>query len=201
MIPLFNTNGVSTSPLGFPMSQNRLAVPTWSYAIEVLPPRQIIELGSAGGGFTMAIAVHACEIGARVISYDTNKPNEAYRYRAHRDNGPQFRVADIWASEIEIASLISLRDTTYLLCDGGDKPRELATFAKYLKPGDVIASHDYDAVHELDPTVPQLERYWPWSEIRKAQGDAVAAANDLEPWMQEHFDLAGWLVYRKRLAP
>lgn len=25
-----------------------------------------------------------------------------------------------------------------------------------------------------------------------------AAANDLEPWMQEHFDLAGWLCYRKR---
>jgi len=85
----------------------------------------------------------------------------------------------------EIAALIRESGTTYVLCDGGDKPRELAVFAKHLKPGDLIAAHDCGT------------EYWPWREIKREQGDAIAKHESLTSWRQEAFDLAGWLVYRR----
>lgn len=63
------------------------------------------------------------------------------------------------------------------------------TFAKYLKPGDVIAAHDYVSPGSV---------WWSWSEIGAEDGAAAASFCDLEPWLQEHFDTAGWLVFRRR---
>ncbi len=200
-IPYYNTDGTSTCPLGFAMSQNRMAVPTWSHAFEIHPPRRVLELGTAGGGLTTALAVHAwnLEPRAEVHTWDLCRPNEKYAPLA-AFLGVQFHVADIWESEAEIRRLIASPGVTYLLCDGGDKARELATFASSCKPGDIIAAHDYNAVHERDPSVPPSDRPWQWCEIRKAHGDVVAAANNLEPWRQEAFDDAGWMAFRKRFA-
>lgn len=196
MIPYYSVVG-PTSPLGFPMSQNRLAVPIWSYALETKPPARIVELGTNNAGFTTALAVHAWNIGARLVTYDLCAPDERIE-RLAKFLGVEFRTGDIWTFESEIAANIRLPGTTFVLCDGGDKARELATFAQYLKPGDVIAGHDYDACHEVDPTIPLNDRPWQWCELRKSQGDVIAQVNDLEPFMQEHLDLAGWLAYVKR---
>ena len=199
LFPLYAIDGSGTHPLGLPMCQNRLAVPMWSYAMEVLPPARIIELGSYSGGFAIALGVHAYRIGARVISYERSRAPMQELAALGRFLGVVFRdQVDLWECETEIAELIAGPGTSYVLCDGGSKPRELAVFAQYLKPGDVIAAHDYDAGHALG--VPDLERPWPWGEISKGDGDAVALVNDLEPWMQEHFDLTGWLAYRRKLA-
>jgi hypothetical protein len=43
-----------------------------------------------------------------------------------------------------IEELIVESGTTILCCDNGDKPREFATFAPVLKPGDLIAVHDWN---------------------------------------------------------
>src|SRR5690348_15294914 len=119
MIPLYNTDGVSTCPLGFPMNQNRLALPVWSYAMEIYPPDRIIELGSYGGGFTTAIGVHAWRIGARVVSYDVSvAPDE--RFKALSDFlGISFITADVFAASTvdAIAGAIREPGVTYLLCD------------------------------------------------------------------------------------
>ncbi len=72
VIPPYNAVGPN-SFLGLPMCQNRFAVPTWSYAMEILPPAQIIELGTYGGGFTVAIAPPS----TLIVS-----PNAPYSYRA-----------------------------------------------------------------------------------------------------------------------
>jgi predicted O-methyltransferase YrrM len=198
MIPLFETDGTSTCPLGLPMCQNRLAVPTWSYAMEKLPPRQIVEIGSYNGGLATALGLHARVIGAQLFTYDINAQSEAI-VPIGKLLGVNFRVADVWEREAEIADIIRRPGSSFVLCDGGNKPRELATFVRYLKPGDVIAAHDYDAMHEANATTPQLERYWPFSEITRAVAEkAIAPYPDLAPWMQEHFDCAGWIVYRRR---
>jgi hypothetical protein len=175
------------------MCQNRLAVPTWSYAMEQLPPARIIEIGSYNGAFATALGLHARAIGARMVTYDRN-PQAENITPLGRALGVEFRVGDTWGLQAEIAHLIRSPGVSFVLCDGGDKPRELATFARHLKPGDVIGAHDYDGA---DPAVPQLERPWPWCETRLSDGERVAAAERLSPWLQEHFDFAGWLVYRK----
>jgi hypothetical protein len=188
VIPSYNAVG-PTCPLGFPMQQNRLAVPTWSYAMECHPPARIVEIGTYNGGFTVALGVHAQQIGARVVTYDVaSAPHERLAPIA-KFLGIEFRTADVWTIEAEIGQLIAGSGVSFVLCDGGNKRREMFTFARYLKPGDVIAAHDY---------VSPGSAWWGWSEIGAVDGAAAAASNDLEPWLQEHFDTAGWLVYRKR---
>lgn len=196
MIPLYNTNGDSTCPLGLPMCQNRLAVPTWSYAMEIYPPTRIVELGTYGAGFTTAIGVHAYRIGAKIITYDQMiAPDQRFADLA-KFLGIVFRnPCDIWKCEDEIAKLIASPGISYVLCDGGDKPRELALFAPYLKPGDVIAAHDYNHMAHFTKDVELMA--WPWGEITREQGVEVATANGLEPFLQEHFDFAGWLAFKK----
>lgn len=198
LFPYFGEGGVSR-PLGLEMSQNRLAVPTWSYAMEIAPPARIVEIGHAGGGFTTALALHAHLIGAEVWSFDLCAVNQRYAPIAHQF-GVHFVQIDVWgqAAQEHLERLIARPGPTFVLCDGGDKHRELALFAPFCKPGDVLAAHDYDAMHERDPSSDQLARPWPWCETRKAVGDEVAQKHNLEPWLQEHFDLAGWLAYRKR---
>jgi hypothetical protein len=189
MMPLFNTDGSSTCPLGLPMNQNRLAVPMWSYAMEAYPPARIVELGSYGGGFTTAIGVHAWRIGAQVVSYDVMQaPDE--RFKALADFlGIRFVQGDVFADpgRSGIVELIRAPGVTYLLCDNGDKRREFEAFAPHLKPGDVIAAHDYCAG----------EQWWPWSEIRREDVQDSVEQGGLHPFLQEHFDLAGWLAFRK----
>lgn len=196
LFPLFNTNGVSTSPLGMPMNQNRLAVPTWSYAMEVLPPARIIELGTWNGGFTCALALHAHMIGAPVITHDVMLPDERIAPIA-RALGVEFVTGDMWPRAPEIGHLIASPGVTFVLCDGGNKLRELDEFAPFCKTGDVIATHDYDAAHEVDPARPSLDRWWPWSEITQQVAQPIADKHGLRPWLQDHFDMAGWLVFRK----
>lgn len=175
------------------MCQNRLAIPTWSYAMEVYPPARIVELGTYSGGLTVALAIHARQIGARVVSIDRNRPDEGLAEIA-RVLAIEFWCGDIWALEGEIAALLAGPGVSYLLCDGGDKRRELKTFAGHLKPGDVIAAHDYAA----DDGTGNENAWWGWGEIRRQDGDSVAEERDLEPWLQDHFDTAAWLAYRRR---
>jgi hypothetical protein len=189
MMPLFNTDGTSTCPLGLPMNQNRLAVPTWSYAIEVYPPARIVELGSYGGGFTTALGVHAWRIGAEVVSYDVMQaPDERFKSLAEF-LGIRFVREDIFTDRgfNSVAECIGAPGVTYLLCDDGDKKREFNSFAPILKAGDVIAAHDYCAE----------ERWWPWSEIAREDVSGTVEQYRLQPFLQEYFDCAGWLAFRK----
>lgn len=182
----------SARPLGLSMCQNRWAVPTWSYAMERRPPARIVEVGTYSGGFACALALHASRIGARVVTYDRALPEEGLRgLAAHL--GVEFRTGDVWELEGEIGGLVAQPGTSFLLCDGGDKPRELRTLARYLKPGDVVAVHDY----ACDDGTGFQNAWWGWEEIRKSDGDAVAAELGLRPWLQDHFDLAAWLCYER----
>lgn len=180
----------ATKPLGIPMCQNRLAVPAWSYAMEIYPPARVIEIGSYNGGFACALGIHASRIGARVVGFDRMEAPSIDLRPLAAFLGVEFRQRDIWEAEGEIADLIRQPGVSYVLCDGGDKPRELATFASYAKAGDVVAAHDYHVEGSQNT-------WWGWGEIGLADGAAAAAAHGLNPWLQDHFDMAAWLVYRK----
>lgn len=193
VIPPYEIGGKSAMPLGLPMCQNRLAVPTWSYAMEVHPPARIVELGTFGGGFTCGIGIHAAQIGARIVTHDVARPDERLASLAAHLR-IEFRTGDIWADQDRIAALIAEPGVSYVLCDGGDKRRELATFARCLKPGDVIAAHDY----AVDDGTGYQNEWWGWGEVDLVDGERVALACDLEPFLQDHFDTAAWLAYRKR---
>jgi predicted O-methyltransferase YrrM len=186
-----------------PLYENRLAVPTWSYAIDHYKPARIIELGTYTGGLSLALGVHAWALGAKIVTYDRMAPNAEISPLA-KFLGVQNRTCDLYTPETitEIRARIREPGITYLLCDGGDKKRELELYMPTLKPGDVIAAHDYD-VHadperpELLDSLPSLERPWPWNEIDAPRAREFAAKNGCAPWMQNYFDAAGWLVFQR----
>ncbi len=193
LIPLVRTDGVPHEVLGFNVSQNRIALPTWSYAFEQVKPALIIELGAYNGGFTTCLGVHAWVIGAKVHSFEIHQAPSG-QWQALTDFlGIKFYKGDIFTAESIQRITWLIREhpmTTYVLCDNGDKKREFNLFADYLKPGDVIGAHDYSCG-------PEAEFWWPWREITQEDVAPAVERNNLKPFLQEYFDMAGWLVYRK----
>lgn len=196
LFPLWNydKNGRSVSepvsPLGFITNQNRMAVPTWSYAMEKYPPARIVEIGAYNGGFTCALAVHAYNIGALVHSFDRQViPNAKYEALGNFLS-IRWYIMDCFSEEgiVMISELCRRPGVTYLLCDGGDKAKEMNLFAPFLKPGDVIGGHDYYV---------ERQDWWGWEELRKPQVEEVLARHRFEPFLQEYFDVCAWLVYRR----
>lgn len=188
MIPAFDTKGEMSRFMGFPMCQNRLSVPAWSYLIEKTYPELIIEIGHWSGGLSCCLAIAMKNIGGKVFAFDVNEPSQ--ELSQWMDLLPlAFRKIDALSPEgIQlISSLISAHSPCAVLCDNGNKPVEFNTYAPFLKKGDIIAAHDF--AH--DPL-------WPWGEITEAQVAESCVKYRLEPYMQEAMHPAGWLVKRKR---
>lgn len=182
--PLFELDG-PTLCMGLDMNQNRMAVPVWSYAMEKYPPQRIIEIGSYNGGFALALAFAGWNEGVTVYSYDVMEaPKEEWRDLA-RFLQVHFLLGNCFGLEEEIRQLVQQPGVTFLLCDGGDKPREFNTFAKHLKPGDVIAAHDFGTI------------YWPWVEISLDRVAGAIEREQLRRWMPDVFNLGGWLAFVK----
>lgn len=197
LFPLWNYDnegrnvGGPVCPLGFITNQNRMALPTWSYAMEMYPPARIVEIGAYNGGFTCALAIHAHNINAQVYSFDRQEiPGDKYR-AIGAYLGICWYVMDCFSPEAVqiIKGLIQMPGVTYLLCDGGNKAEEMKTFGPMLKPGDVIGGHDYFIEPRHD--------WWGFSELRKEMVSGLVDECSLEPFMQEYFDVAAWLVYRR----
>jgi len=53
----------------------------------------------------------------------------------------------------EISQLISQPGKTLLICDGGNKAKEIEIFSKYLKSGDIVIGHDYFKDGIVDDTI------------------------------------------------
>lgn len=171
------------------MNQNRAAVPAWSYAMEIHPPRRIIELGAYNGGFTTCLGVHAYRIGCEVHSFDIGLCPDIQWQSLTEFLGIKFYTADVFseASIAKIGEMIRAPGVTYLLCDNGNKAKEFNLFAPYLKQGDVIAAHDYC----------NDSRIWCGGEIIFAQVSETVSVHDLRPFLQPQFDLAAWIAFQK----
>jgi len=106
-----------------------------------------IDLGTYMGA--SALLMHLAGAG-KVYTYDledlvTDK-NEWINYR----NGDFFKG---WIRD-EVVDLCQRPEPKILFCDGGDKPKEIVTFGRYLQPGDILASHDYGVEWEDEDVQP-----------------------------------------------
>lgn len=185
-LPLWEQEGPTRS-FGFEMNQNRLAVPVWSYAMEMYRPERIIELGSYNGGFTIALAFAGWTNDVALYSFDQMEaPSEQWRAMARFLNVKFYR-ADIFKSEDFIKGLVQMEGPSFLLCDGGDKAKEFEIFSKHLKPGDIIAAHDYHTP------------YWYCGEIKLEHCEKIAGQEGLTRWNADLFEMAGWIAYAKSI--
>ena len=101
-------------------------------------PKRIVELGSGNGVFTTHIAllgsfeVHTFDSGERL----------AWRMPVTLPNIQRYTM-DVFKQLPLLSEIINRKGMTVVLCDNGDKPREVKMLANHLKPGDVIMVHDY----------------------------------------------------------
>lgn len=96
--------------------------------------RAIVELGTWKGGFSLWLHAQAENRDMCFRTYDVIKPER---------QPPNFVQIDIYAEAEEIGKHLKKNAPLILLCDGGNKPRELRTFSMYLKPDSVIVVHDW----------------------------------------------------------
>lgn len=94
----------------------------------------IVELGTGPGGFSLYLAAQA---EARKLTFRT------YDVIAPERRIPGFVRCDIYAIADEIGIHLQRHDPVVLFCDGGNKPRELRTFSRYLSPRSLIVVHDW----------------------------------------------------------
>ena len=190
MIPAFEHHPNSRF-LGFPMSQNRYAIPAWSYLLEKVIPSSIVEIGTSEGGMSCLLAFAARQIGATFDTFDVGDTvNQKIQQTLHAicGSGHGFHRLDCF-EQIGlhiIKDRLALPGVSVLLCDGGNKAKEFQTFARLIKPGDVIAAHDFGD-----------EESWPWHEIKIEDVSEVIENQKLIRFMEDVFESTGWLVCRK----
>lgn len=164
-----------------PIEQHSNVVDVFTTFLSRNTPARVIEIGTAFGGLT-SLMVDLCP-DAKIFTYD-NRPILQTKLPPR----VTAKAMDAFEVEDEIARLIRAPGQVLLLCDGGNKVREFNTFAKYLKPGDLIMAHDYES-----GICPE----WHWIEIRDADIMETVAQQGLDRCEPEIMGLAAWVSYRK----
>lgn len=142
---------------------------------------------------TCLLAVAAMQIKARLSTFDispTMSLETICTLSRIGEGGVEVNTVDSLSSKgiNLIESRIKLPGTSLVLCDGGNKVQEFLTFSPFLKPGDVIAAHDFGG-----------REAWPWVEITIDQVSEVLKKENISRFMNDVFQDSGWLVCRKNL--
>lgn len=150
----------------------------------------IVELGTGRGTLSSFFGLYRVLTKTNMHTFDVNVyPNE----RALKDLGIVVHTEDIFSTST-VKDLIQndLSSKILLVCDNGNKIRELNTFSPYLKPGDFVMAHDYFPTREN-----WMERGCPWSnEINL--NDVKIEKNDLVLIYQELFEPMFWGCFKKK---
>lgn len=144
---LHTFSGVSFG--GVPCAQMFADFYVWEGVLNDQPQlRGIVEIGTFQGGFSLYLSSQARLRGLDFRTYDVVKPERRI---------PGFVQLDVFAHADAVAAHLRRHGPLILLCDGGNKPRELSTFWRYLSSESVIAVHDWGDEISDDDVPPELE--------------------------------------------
>lgn len=137
-----------TSYLGVEAQQWWVDYLMWEQLLNGHPEIEgVVEIGTSAGGFSLYLAHQAEQRGFTFDTFDIYAP---------KINVPGFQQADVFKAPGAVLRLIEGR-TVVLHCDGGDKPREVATFATRLTPGSLCVVHDWDYEFHASDIPPSME--------------------------------------------
>ena len=132
-----------TSFIGITTAQSPRAFALWEKFLTDIDFKRIIEIGTYKWGMSLFFFLWCKTKKAQFFTYDI-KFFPATRVVRELGVTKCFQMVDVFEIENEIANSIQNDGITILFCDGGDKPKELNTFSKYLKRGDFIVVHDWN---------------------------------------------------------
>ena len=139
-----SSNGLNmqTRFIGIKTAQSRNSFLLWEDFLRDKLFARIIEIGTYKWGMSLFFFLWCKTRKAEFFTFDV-KFFPATRVVRLLGVIKCFCKADVFSIEQEIGDLIKSDGMTILFCDGGNKPKELATFSKYLKKGDYICTHDW----------------------------------------------------------
>lgn len=169
--------------LGFNMQQQKGVVEAVHELLSAVEPSRIIELGTGFGGLTVFFGLYGYKHECDVITYD-NEPKDEAVADLIAFLGVERYILDIFSIVDQISERIAESGKTILICDNGNKVREVNTFAGSLKSGDVIMAHDYYEFMTQDPSILGPETV---CEISYDRIQDTCQKNGIETFMPEVF--------------
>lgn len=123
--------------------QHESIVETWPRFLKSVKPETIVELGTGSGAFTYWLASQAPM--AVVWTFEL-KP---IKVKVIENVNQSF--CDIFSVEGStlVAKALKAGGRTLLICDNGNKPKEVRQFGPLLREGDVLAVHDFGETKQL----------------------------------------------------
>lgn len=155
--------------------------------------KQIIDLGTGSGIFTMLLGIYGAIKNCEVYSFDIKEWSYHKLLPSLKIN---FEMANVIEDEKimhKIAKIIAQNGQTLVLCDNGNKIKEFNYYAQFLKPNDVIMAHDYSTDRE---TMNKLN-VWKWCEITLKDVKDCMKKYNLNPYFTNEFLKVAWLCTKK----
>ena len=157
-------------PLSVPTSLTWYDIGAIAYIMNLSDIRTVVEIGVDQGGLSAFLLSYA-RFNTQPNAYLGLDINPQLLSERVAENSRAYDIIkrDVWRAETvqEVAQFLHDHAAPALiLCDGGDKPKELHLYAPLLRYGDVLLGHDYhneygdDALDTMPATVQQVRRDW-----------------------------------------
>lgn len=154
-------------PIGVSCSLTWLDLGAIAHILQVAQIKSVVEIGVEHGGLAAYLEGLCYYTQGRYLGIDITL--NALQVQVRADMCDLIEQHDAWsAATVErVGRWVGEGDgPALLICDGGDKPRELALYAPLLRPGDVLIGHDYgneygdDALAAMPTTATQVRADW-----------------------------------------
>lgn len=146
---IVNTKDIwNTTYCGVPAIQAWQDFMLWERFLNEAHGTSLMELGTFLGGFTLYLQHQAYSRGMTFYTVDWqvfanfDDPEGALSLNGTKDF---FNHLDVWGPEFSnlLDGILAAEKVFVLFCDGGNKPKEMQTFIPRLRPGDLVATHDW----------------------------------------------------------
>jgi hypothetical protein len=164
----------------------------------------ILEIGTAGGGFTLFMRDTLPN--AKILSFDVD--NKKW-YDNLREHNIDIRVKNIFddnirnvinpAAIVDDGALEFIKNSNKLLilCDGSNKIGEFISLALYMKSGDFIMAHDYsESIQYFTENI--KDKIWNWCEITEERISDSCIKNNLIDYNRTEFQSIVWTCKKKK---
>ena len=163
--------------------------------LKEVKPKQILEIGTALGGFTnfLKLCINDLDLPTKILSYDIY---ERTWYKDMVESGIDVRVEDVFdfvalTVKQEVVNFIKQEGVTIVLCDGGWKIGEFKILSEHIKHGDFILAHDYAENKQVFESNIR-DKVWNWHEVQDSDIREASDRNNLEIYKKETFENVAW---------
>ena len=178
--------------------------PTIRKFLEEVRPSRVLEIGTAGGGFILAVREILNEIGLHDTPVRTFDVIESPYYEKLRTFNIEINIENIFDHEYlnlvkpeRIVPYIQQEGISIVFCDGGHKVGEFNSIAPHIKKGDYILAHDYIDTWENYQTNFK-EKIWDWCEVEEKYISQVSLSENLEFYNKDEFVKIVWVCKIKK---